>query len=87
MEITRVNITIVNRNKVKAYADFVIDDSFLVSGLKLIYTDRFFVSMPSRKRKDGSFTDIAFPVNDETRKLIEFKILEAYEEKRKNDIC
>jgi stage V sporulation protein G len=82
MEITRINITVVNQNKVKAYADIVIDDSFLVRGLKLIYTDRFFISMPARKRKDGTFTDIAFPVKEETRKMIELKILKAYEEKK-----
>lgn len=82
MEITRINITVVNQNKVKAYADIVIDNSFLVRGLKLIYTDKFFISMPNRKRKDGTFTDIAFPVKEETRKMIELKVLEAYEEKR-----
>lgn len=85
MEITRVNVTIVNQDKVKAYADILIDDSFLVRGLKLIYTNRFFISMPSRKRKDGTYTDIAFPMNDETRKMIELKVLEAYEKQEKQE--
>jgi stage V sporulation protein G len=83
MEITRVNVTIVDQDKVKAYADIVLDDCFLIRGLKLIYTNRFFISMPSRKRKDGSFSDIAFPVNEKIRKTIELKILEAYEKQDK----
>ncbi len=82
MEITKVNCTIVDRDKIKAYADIIIDDCFTITGLKLIYIHKFFVSMPSRKRKDGTFADIAFPIQEETRKLIEFKILEAYEKKR-----
>ena len=83
MEITRVNVTVVNQNRVKAYADILLDDMFLVGGLKLIYTDRFFIAMPNRKRKDGTYTDIAFPVNEKTRKMIEFKILEAYKKLEK----
>lgn len=83
MEITRINVTIVNQAKVKAFADIVLDDCFLVRGLKLIYTNKFFISMPSRKRKDGTFTDTAFPVDDKTRKMIELKILEAYEKQER----
>lgn len=82
MEVTRVSINIVDLDRVKAFADIVFDDCFIVKGLKLIYTDKFFVSMPSRKRKDGSFADIAFPVKEETRKMIELAVLHAYEEER-----
>jgi stage V sporulation protein G len=35
--------------------------------------------MPSRKMKDGSFKDIAHPLNSETRQMIEKKVLAEYE--------
>jgi stage V sporulation protein G len=35
--------------------------------------------MPSRRGKDGVFHDIAHPLNQETRDLIERTVLEAYE--------
>ena len=37
------------------------------------------MSMPSRKRPDGTYQDIAHPVNKDMRQSIEMKVLEAYE--------
>ncbi|RKX18454.1 MAG: septation protein SpoVG, partial [Candidatus Zixiibacteriota bacterium] len=37
----------------------------------------------SRKRPDGTHQDVAHPVNNEARRLIEEKILAAYEEELK----
>ena len=34
--------------------------------------------MPSKKRKDGSYRDIAHPLNQETRTELEEKVLKAY---------
>jgi stage V sporulation protein G len=34
--------------------------------------------MPSRKMKDGTFKDIAHPLNSETRQMIEKKVLAEY---------
>jgi stage V sporulation protein G len=39
--------------------------------------------MPSKKRKDGTFRDIAHPLNSELRASIEKKILQVYEEELK----
>jgi len=39
--------------------------------------------MPSRKRTDGTHQDIAHPVNNEMRRLIEEKVLQAYESELK----
>jgi DNA-binding cell septation regulator SpoVG len=36
--------------------------------------------MPSRKMSDGTFRDIAHPLNNDTRGMIERKVLAAYEE-------
>jgi stage V sporulation protein G len=34
--------------------------------------------MPSKKRKDGTYQDLAHPLNSETRKMIESRILDQY---------
>jgi DNA-binding cell septation regulator SpoVG len=39
----------------------------------------YFVSMPSRRRKDGTFQDLAHPVNNDLRKVIEDTVLDAFE--------
>jgi stage V sporulation protein G len=43
-----------------------------------------FVAMPSRKMKDGTFKDIAHPLNSETRQMIEKKVLAEYEHELTN---
>jgi len=36
------------------------------------------VAMPSKKRKDGTYKDIAHPLDNETRSMIEDKVLKEY---------
>lgn len=80
MEITEVKVFPVNEDRLKAYVSITIDDCFVVRDLKIIEgTNGLFVAMPSKKRKDGQFKDIAHPLNQETRDLIERKVFEAYE--------
>ncbi len=80
MNISEVRITLRNEEKLKAFASITFDDSFVVRGLKVINGSQgYFVSMPSRKRKDGSYQDIAHPINNVMRKKIEDKVLDAFE--------
>jgi stage V sporulation protein G len=80
MEITEVRITLTNEEKLKAFANITFDASFVVRGLKVISgAQGYFISMPSRRRKDGSFQDLAHPVTNELRKKIEEKVLDAFE--------
>jgi stage V sporulation protein G len=80
MEITEVRITLTNEEKLKAFANITFDNAFVVRGLKVISGAKgYFVSMPSRRRKDGTFQDLAHPVTDEMRKKIEERVLDAYE--------
>jgi stage V sporulation protein G len=66
--------------KLRAFASLVLDDCFLVGDLRVVEgEDGYFVSMPSKRKRDGSFKDIAFPMNTETREQIEQKVLLAYE--------
>jgi stage V sporulation protein G len=79
MEVTEVRVFPVNEDKLKAYVTITFDDCFVVRDVKVIEGNNgLFVAMPSKKRKDGSFKDTAHPLNNETRKMIEGKVLEAY---------
>lgn len=81
MEITDIRVTLRNEDKLKGFANITLDNQFVIRGLKIIAgTNGFFVSMPSRKRPDGSHQDIAHPVNSNARKMVEERVLMAYEE-------
>ena len=80
MEITDIRVTLKNEDKLKAFVNITFDNQFVVRGLKVINGKTgYFVSMPSRKRPDGTHQDIAHPVNNEARRLIEDRVLAAYE--------
>jgi stage V sporulation protein G len=80
MEITEVNVYPVNEERLKAYVSITIDGCFVVRDLKVIRGNNgLFVAMPSKKRKDGQFKDIAHPLNQETREMIERAVFDAYE--------
>jgi len=83
VEITEVRITLRDEEKLKAFANVTFDDAFVVRGLKVINgTNGYFVSMPSRKRPDGTYQDIAHPINNEMRRMIEDAVLGEYEKER-----
>jgi len=65
--------------KLKAFATITLNNCFVVTDLKVIQGNKgLFVAMPSRRRKDGKFRDIAHPLNRETRAMIENRVLELY---------
>jgi stage V sporulation protein G len=79
MEITEVKIFPVNEEKLKAYVTIVLDQCFVVRDLKIINgSTGLFVAMPSKKRSDGTYKDVAHPLNKSTRMVMEKTILEAY---------
>ncbi len=80
MEITEIRFTIKNEEKLRAFANVTFDSAFVIRGLKVIYGSRgLFVSMPSRRRPDGTYQDIAHPINTDMRRHLERAVLEAYE--------
>ena len=80
MNITEVRISLRDDAKLKAFVSITLDDCFVIRGLKIIKgASGTFVAMPSRKRKDGEYQDIAHPINNVTRKWMEDKILSSYE--------
>jgi stage V sporulation protein G len=81
MDFTDVRVFPVDEEKLKAFVSIIIDDCFVVSDIKIISgTSGLFISMPSKKKKDGSFRDIAHPLNSETRRAIEEKVPARYRE-------
>ncbi|UCG37787.1 MAG: septation regulator SpoVG [bacterium] len=81
MKITDVKVFPVDEDKLKAYATITFDNCFIVRDLKVISGNKgYFIAMPSKKRKDGTFRDVAHPLNSETRKMIEDAVLEVYKQ-------
>jgi stage V sporulation protein G len=81
MEITDVRINLNKGSKVKAFAQIVLDGCFLVGDIRVLEgrEGTVTVSMPSRRLRNGSFRDIAHPLNTETRRRLETSILAEYE--------
>ena len=80
MEITEVRVTLRDEEKLRGFANVTFDNAFVVRGMKIIQgATGIFVSMPSRRRPNGTHQDVAHPVNAAMRQLIESKVLEAYE--------
>ena len=80
MEITEVRVfPVKDDEKLKAFVSIVLDNCFIISDIKIINgTKGLFISMPSKRKKDGTFRDIAHPLNSQTRKHIEDVILDEY---------
>ena len=80
MEITEVRVFPVNEDKLRAYVTVTLDHCFVVRDLKVIHgATGLFVAMPAKRRKDGTFKDIAHPLNAETRERFERAILAEYD--------
>jgi stage V sporulation protein G len=81
MKITDIRIFPVDEPKLKAFVSIIFDHCFIISDIKVIEGNNgLFLSMPSKKRRDGTFKDIAHPLNSETRKMMEDSVIEAYKD-------
>ena len=81
MEITRVKIGLCDGDdRVKAYASITLDHCFVIHGLRLTYSKKgYFLFMPGRKMADGTYVDIVHPLNNETRQMIQDRVVAEYE--------
>ncbi len=83
LNITEVRVHVLpnSNTNLKAYASITIDDCFVIHGLRVLQGDHgLFVGMPRRKRDTSPSQDIAHPINTDTRKLIESRVLDGYAE-------
>ena len=83
MEITKTIIYRVNKGKMLAYATVTLNDSIVISGIRLYEGDNGrFILFPSRTSKKGRKFDVAFPCKDEIREMIlkeiELEYLESF---------
>jgi len=79
MEITLVKVFPVQEEKLKAFISVVFDSCFMVNDIKVIQgKDGLFLSMPSRRKKSGEFKDVAHPLNNGTRRMLEERVLQEY---------
>lgn len=84
MEVTEIRIFLADEDRLKAYVTVTFDNCFVVRDLKVIYGNNgLFVAMPSKKKKDGTYKDIAHPINADFRNYLESLILEKYNDEAK----
>jgi len=85
MDITEIRVHIRNEDKLKAFVTVTFDNCFVVRNMKIVEGNKgLILCMPSRKLPNGTYKDIAHPISMEFRKVLEDKILAAYEEELKN---
>lgn len=88
MEITEVRVFPVQEEKLKAYVTITLDGCFVVRDLKVIQGNTgLFVAMPAKRRRDGTFKDIAHPLNQETRDRLERAVLAEYEREIRKSVA
>mgnify|MGYP001035358740 FL=1 len=82
MEINDIRIRkILQEGRLRAVVSVTIDGLLAVHDIKIVQGDeRLFVAMPSRKDESGVFRDIVHPITADARRLMEEKILAAYNE-------
>ena len=82
MEITDVRVRkILAEGKMKAIVSVTIDNALVVHDVKVVDGQNgLFVAMPSRKTATGDFRDIAHPISQEARDLIQKEVLDKYYE-------
>ena len=86
MNITDIKIMpIEGDTKLKAFVSIKLGDCFIIRDMKVICGNKgFFVAMPAKKLKDGTYRDLIHPLDKPTRLKLEEIVLEAYHAKTAN---
>ena len=84
IKITDVRIfKIKQRGALLCYANIVLNDSFIIRGIRILENERIgrFVAMPSRRLREEkrAYRDLCHPINQETRDTITTAIFDAYD--------
>lgn len=82
MKITSVKVRKICKSKFKASISLVVDGVLFVDRINVIYDnqrDKLFLSMPNIVKSSGKCQDIFFPINRESREMIETLLIEFYE--------
>ena len=79
MQITEVTIHPIKEGLVRAHVNIVFDDCFMVEEIRVIEgPNGLFVSFSAKRQSDGTYIELAYPANAETRQLIQKVILAEY---------
>ncbi len=81
MKISDVKVRLIHKDdgRLRGVASVVIEDCFVVHDIKIIEgNDGTFIAMPSKKAPDGTYKDIAHPLNMDTRQQLSDTVLYAY---------
>lgn len=66
-------------NNLKGTVNITIDDCFVVKGILIMEgKNGLFMSMPSKRDKNGDYKDICFPITKEARQQISDEIMKQY---------
>lgn len=80
MKVTNVKIFLKDGERLKAFANIVLDDCFIIRGLRVLEGPKgFYVAMPTVKDSKGTFVEQVHPLNNDTRIMIENIVLDQYE--------
>src|SRR5262249_47047672 len=79
MQITEITIHPTKEGLVRASVNIVFDNCFMVEEIRVIEGPRgLFVSFPAKRQSDGSYMELAYPADAETRQMIQGIILAEY---------
>lgn len=91
MKITDVRVRkLTQTDRMKAIVSVTLEGEFVVHDIKVIEgEDGYFIAMPSRRGGDGTYRDIAHPINPSMRAQLQEVILAEYykavEEAKQNE--
>lgn len=81
----KVNLYPNSKTRLRAKASIKINDCFVIHGIKIIEGERsLFIAMPSTKNSKGVYVDIAHPIKQETRQMIETECKKVFQEMMNN---
>lgn len=77
MRITEIKVLPVEGDeKLKAHVTLKFNDCFIVRYIKVIHgTKGYFVAMPAKRLKEGTYRDLAHPLDRHTRQMIEEEVM------------
>ena len=80
MEITKVKIWPIDNGNLQAFGEFTVDDCLVIMDVRVIRSPTgYFISMPDKRKTDGSRQEVVRIITAETRQLIEDRILGEFE--------
>jgi stage V sporulation protein G len=87
MQVTEVRVYPASEGLVRAYVTITLDNCFAIRDLRIIQNAAgYLIAMPNRKQKDGAYRDIAYPINAETRRMIEEAVMAEYKKAVPNGV-